>query len=1386
MAEVKNSFLSSKMNQDLDDRLIPNGEYRTALNVSIGKSENSDIGTLQNILGNQLVNSANTIIGLECIGYYMDNAGNRIFQFLTNEGDNLTDPVYHQITVYDFNTNTYTVLVEGAFLNFSKDYPVTGVTLVENLLFWTDYYNQPRKINIQSASNFPASSASPYYINEDQISVAKYAPVEAISLYKKIVTTNTSIVTSSPIIPVASVSGIEEGMTLIGGSYTSNNFIIVESIDTGASTITVSSSVSLADDTTLTLLISTMTNESADPYWPGDPEYLKTKYVRFSYRFKLDDGEYTLMAPFTQIAYIPNQKGYFINGDENDAYTSTVLNWFENNVNNIQLLVPFPDLVANVNQSYKIQALDIIYKESDSLETKILDTVLYADFAQNTLNNSNIYVYDYQSRKPYRTLPTEQATRVYDIVPVKAKAQETSSNRIIYGNIVKGYTAPQSLNYQVTINEKQDYSSNFIEYPNHTVKQNRTYQVGFILSDKYGRQSSVILSSLDATATATGSGIFGGSTVYSSYYSAADRPSVRDWFGDAISILLNNPIVSSANPSTGEPGLYAESTSTTGFTLTGTTTITDTTYNFEISAGTPPNQGEYLRGAYTDYVEITSITEVSAGVYNAVTSGRVSDLYARNTNNDPDDIKFVYIINPLGWYSYKIVVRQQDQDYYNVYLPGFLNGYPKGQTYGSQVVYAPGTGIPSTDNGINTSVFPTTEFVSVAHTVLINDNINKIPRDLVEVGPDQKLYRSSVQLFGRVENTINAGVASNTQYFPSKKADTAIAIASSSELGFLPATVDNTLGSATYNFYQLETNPLIARISTTNDIGVVAVENDNTPPTYPSDPDNMIPYLSVYETKPDYSLLDIFWETSTSGLISDLNTDVLTGYDGVNGISEINWEGFREDLEITDSTKYITTSFYPVSNTGIPVNSSGGALTVFDANGTDCTAVFALEATSVALPVPHMEYRIYATQYLIFQNDVNLGKYTFYFSFIQDGQTVPTTYSFQNQLRNVTPIITDFDLNPISGPIDVYLNSPSNIGFPVYSMWGYNGANTNAGTVQSRLDLLWKVNNTGSTANWQTYFNVITDPAAKTCGIYQIAELPEEASFTLNIELWDATSASGIPASGSGVYGSLYDSILVNIELASTIICGRRWTTRNYGGTKYQDGSDIPQALTPTEWANATGGMWCWPNFDEVLGQTYGKLYNGYAIEGIWDASQPGNKKTFAPAGFRVPFYNEHTALNCVAYSNMKALDPAYPDPLAWQNIPQLGDDSTNFSALPAGWVDETGLYHELAYNPSDGKTALFHMHPAGTYLQFYDNYLAGLPATNATYKWGMSVRFINENSVNFTATSPAGGGTCSLQFANVSGVLENVTVGNDFTTVTEDFVTADINSISSSCNINY
>ena len=54
MPEVKNTFIKGKMNKDLDARLVQNGEYFDAQNIHISKSEGSDVGTVQNILGNKL------------------------------------------------------------------------------------------------------------------------------------------------------------------------------------------------------------------------------------------------------------------------------------------------------------------------------------------------------------------------------------------------------------------------------------------------------------------------------------------------------------------------------------------------------------------------------------------------------------------------------------------------------------------------------------------------------------------------------------------------------------------------------------------------------------------------------------------------------------------------------------------------------------------------------------------------------------------------------------------------------------------------------------------------------------------------------------------------------------------------------------------------------------------------------------------------------------------------------------------------------------------------------------------------------------------------------------------------------------------------------------
>jgi hypothetical protein len=52
MSEIKKQFTGGKMNKDVDERLVPTGEYRDAMNIQVSTSEGSDVGTIQNVLGN--------------------------------------------------------------------------------------------------------------------------------------------------------------------------------------------------------------------------------------------------------------------------------------------------------------------------------------------------------------------------------------------------------------------------------------------------------------------------------------------------------------------------------------------------------------------------------------------------------------------------------------------------------------------------------------------------------------------------------------------------------------------------------------------------------------------------------------------------------------------------------------------------------------------------------------------------------------------------------------------------------------------------------------------------------------------------------------------------------------------------------------------------------------------------------------------------------------------------------------------------------------------------------------------------------------------------------------------------------------------------------------
>ena len=599
-------------------------------------------------------------------------------------------------------------------------------------------------------------------------------------------------------------------------------------------------------------------------------------------------------------------------------------------------------------------------------------------------------------------------------MPVRALAQEVSGNRVIYGNFQSQHTPPASLNYNVGANAKSTTAfETWAEYPNHTLKQNRNYQVGFILSDKFGRQSSVILSSVD-DGVSVGGTFFGGSTFYHPYRSSTQN--LKEWWGDALKVVINSSITSVKNLNTGVPGLYADAISN-GFNTTGVaTTINNNTYTFTLNGGDTsgiPVTNSYLRGEYTDFVKVTNVTGGPA--YTVTTDGEINnELYLSNLNNP--DIKFAYNLNnPLGWYSYKIVVKQQEQDYYNCYFPGFLDGYP----------------------GQSNVTFPTNEDGKTGHVVLLNDNINKVPRDLAEVGPEQKQFRSSVRLYGRVNNT----VADNVQFFPVNVSGTQVlplamtadTIADANDLKM--ATSEITTPT---NFYQLDTNPLIARLATLNSGTTTIGITDAT----------MVPQLSVAETEPTESALQLFYETSTTGLIADLNADVETGFDGVAGLSALSYSQNENMAASTD----LTGVFHPQNNQGSNfANTDISSVNMVVKDGTDATrtAEFNLITSGTGYKLQT------ANNQFVFRDDSSTKDvYTFSFTFTTNaGDT--STVTATGSLGNIAPEFTAGGSLP---DVTVAVDATT-----VVTRDGNNGSNSN-----NTDDLLYSI----TAGNSNNYFSI--------------------------------------------------------------------------------------------------------------------------------------------------------------------------------------------------------------------------------------------------------------------------------------------------------------------------
>ena len=146
--------------------------------------------------------------------------------------------------------------------------------------------------------------------------------------------------------------------------------------------------------------------------------------------------------------------------------------------------------------------------------------------------------------------------------------------------------------------------------------------------------------------------------------------------------------------------------------------------------------------------------------------------------------------------------------------------------------------------------------------------------------------------------------------------------------------------------------------------------------------------------------------------------------------------------------------------------------------------------------------------------------------------------------------------------------------------------------------------------------------------------------------------------------GNVYQAVYIGDKL---------WMTENLKVTHYQNGEAISYITNNVGWATATSGAYCVYDNNQTNAETYGYLYNGYAVE---------DSRNIAPEGWHVPQdWEWQVSVNylggdLVAGGKLKEVGTEH-----WQSPNTGATNESGFTGLPGGerWP-VSGDFHSITY----------------------------------------------------------------------------------------------------------
>jgi hypothetical protein len=212
------------------------------------------------------------------------------------------------------------------------------------------------------------------------------------------------------------------------------------------------------------------------------------KFPKFSYRYKYTDGEYSAFAPWSEIAFLAGSFDYEPKHGHNLGMTNRLKSLCLKNY------VPEPGEIG-ASRPGDVIAIDILYKESNNTNIYTVKTItsndnhpVWPDLATRAYARGELII---DTEMIHAVLPSDQFLRPFDIVPRKAKSQEVTGNRLVYGNYTQNYNVDEIINIETTL--QVGSFSTHSDTGEKSVKSLRDYQVGVVYLDKYGRETPVLV-----------------------------------------------------------------------------------------------------------------------------------------------------------------------------------------------------------------------------------------------------------------------------------------------------------------------------------------------------------------------------------------------------------------------------------------------------------------------------------------------------------------------------------------------------------------------------------------------------------------------------------------------------------------------------------------------------------------------------------------------------------------------------------------------------------------------------------------------------------------------------------------------------------------------------